>query len=186
MKKENTNSRKARQAKIMAAVDLINGLRQGVCPCGYMGTITNGRCFKCGTFWDINPNPRLPTPAIPQDAGRLDLARLWWEAGVESAKIHLPNVTADKWEDILDADKAFMWDAAKHLLAALAAPVEPRAEPVNRFGVNTEYFRTELDRLRASLDNRPADELSRYLQVLANAAADIHNGKTSTPKEIQP
>jgi hypothetical protein len=56
-----------RQARILAAVDLINGLRQGMCPCGYMGTISpKGYCFKCGTQWDIHPRP---TPKAPPGSG---------------------------------------------------------------------------------------------------------------------
>jgi hypothetical protein len=45
-----------REARIAAAQILIKGLRKGICPCGYMGTISpKGHCFKCGTQWDIYP-----------------------------------------------------------------------------------------------------------------------------------
>lgn len=45
-----------------------------------------------------------------------------------------------------------------------------RLPAINRFGVDCEYFRKELTRLYHSLNNRPADELARYLRTLANAA----------------
>jgi hypothetical protein len=75
-------SREERQARILAAVNLINGIRQGLCPCGYMGTISpKGACFKCGAQWDVYPKPK-PTPvapiqeapkATPEDLALMDL-----------------------------------------------------------------------------------------------------------------
>lgn len=40
----------------------------------------------------------------------------------------------------------------------------------SRFGLDVGYFKRELKKLSASLDNRPPDELSRYLIRLANVA----------------
>jgi len=40
----------------------------------------------------------------------------------------------------------------------------------NRFGLDVNYFKKELDRLIKSLPNRTPDELARYLIVLANTA----------------
>jgi hypothetical protein len=54
-------SREDRDAKIKALEEGIAALRQGVCPCGYMGTIKGGRCWKCGTNWGIGPEPKILT-----------------------------------------------------------------------------------------------------------------------------
>jgi hypothetical protein len=51
------------------------------------------------------------------------------------------------------------------------APVSPQPPATNRYGVDADYFRRELASLSASLDNRPAEELARYLRTLADAAA---------------
>jgi hypothetical protein len=51
------------------------------------------------------PNP-LPLPS-------LDLAKLWWEAGVEAAKKHWPDAKHEEWKDHTEADYAFMRDAAE-------------------------------------------------------------------------
>jgi hypothetical protein len=50
--------RAERDARIKAVLADIEGIRQGFCPCGYCGTINNGECFKCGTDWGINQEPR--------------------------------------------------------------------------------------------------------------------------------
>lgn len=51
----------------------------------------------------------------------------------------------------------------------LRAPVVPLPSE-NRYGVDVAYFRSELSKLADSLMDRPADELARYLQTLADAA----------------
>lgn len=89
----------------------------------------------------------------------------------ESAWLHCP---CCKGETEVTKEEAEAWKKSH------PDPTKAQEQPPspNRFGVDTEYFRKELAGLSASLDNRPAAELSRYLQVLANAAADIHNHGT--------
>lgn len=42
---------------------------------------------------------------------------------------------------------------------------------MNRYGVDTDYFKRELSKLSKSLQNRTAGELKRYLWRLADVAA---------------
>lgn len=68
---ENREERDAsvkRAERIEAALGYINGIRKGMCPCGYMGTILNGTCWKCGTEWGINQPPQLYTLENIQEA----------------------------------------------------------------------------------------------------------------------
>jgi len=44
---------------------------------------------------------------------------------------------------------------------------------MNRYGVDTEYFKKELVKLTKSLPDRPADELYNYLMALAKVAKVI-------------
>ncbi len=62
----------------------------------------------------------------------------------------------------------------------------PASNPqgANRYGVDVDYFRRELAKLAESLPTRPPAELSRYFQVLANIAADIHNGKAPPSMQV--
>jgi len=53
----------------------------------------------------------------------------------------------------------------------------------NRFGVDVDYFKKELSALSKSLDNRPPDELARYLSVLADCAkrSTVDNASVISP-----
>ena len=46
----------------------------------------------------------------------------------------------------------------------------------NRYGVDVSYFRKELDALSRSLQNRPPEELARYLKTLAKVAEPVNTG----------
>ena len=49
---------------------------------------------------------------------------------------------------------------------------------INRYGVDVEYFKKELKRLSESLDDRPPDELERYLLRLAETAKSQNQNAT--------
>jgi hypothetical protein len=78
--------REKRNAEIAKALKLVEGLRKGLCPCGYMGTISpEGNCFKCGTDWGIGP------VAAGRDVGEAD------------ARIALVNETCGEMCKVFDA-----------------------------------------------------------------------------------
>jgi len=55
----------------------------------------------------------------------------------------------------------------------------------NHYGVDVPYFRKELKFLLKSLDNRPAAELARYLESLAETAYPIKS-KAGKPQDQKP
>lgn len=50
----------------------------------------------------------------------------------------------------------------------------------NRYGVDVSYFKKELARLSRSLDDRPPDELRRYLLRLADTVQIPETKKTKS------
>jgi len=51
----------------------------------------------------------------------------------------------------------------------------------NRYGVDVAYFRKELDCLKGTLDNRPPEELGRYLRRLSKVADPTYETSVSIP-----
>lgn len=49
----------------------------------------------------------------------------------------------------------------------------------NRFGLDVDYFKIELNQLLRSLDNRTPEELYNYLIRLADIVEDKYRGKVN-------
>lgn len=124
------------------------------------------------TTFTSRPAPTLEGVALADAFGKAIVAY--------NAKIYRNESSHGTHREDTELEWRALADAREKLIAALPpslpAPVEPPWTGKNRYGVDMDYFRAEMKRLSYSLPDRPADELSRYLQALANTAADVFHG----------